>query len=274
VGITSTSELQQQALRSLDLLPPFSPILNRLLASLADEDVSFAHLAALIEKDAVLAGNVLRIVNSAAYGCRGRINSVAHAIAIMGITKLRNTALACSVVRLWKSVPSMARWSMVEFNLHCIATAILCDQLAVRADVTYPEGAFVAGLFHDLGKLMIAVGLPEESAAIHSSGDEENDEERERSILGVTHADLSALALDRWNLPRPVRVAVAFHHDPAAAPPDARGDATYGLADLVACADAVVHGHPEALNRLGLMDQTECIMLDFEREYESVKSVF
>ncbi len=169
MGTVTTSELQQQALRSLDLLPPFSPILNRLLASLADEDVSFLHLAALIEKDPVLAGNVLRVVNSAAYGCRGRINSVAHAIAIMGMTKLRNTALACSVVRLWKGVPGTPKWSIADFNLHSIATAILSDQLAVRVGVCYPEGAFVAGLFHDLGKLMIAVGLPEESAGIYTA---------------------------------------------------------------------------------------------------------
>jgi HD-like signal output (HDOD) protein len=267
VGVISTSEFQQRALRSLDLLPPFAPILNRLLASLADEDVSFARLASLIEKDTVLAGNVLRVVNSAAYGCRGRINSVAHAIAIMGMTKLRNTALACSVVRLWKGVPGTTRWSMADFNLHSLATATLSDQLAVRAEVSYPEGAFVAGLFHDFGKLMIAVGLPEECSA-------EATEVQERETLGVTHADLSALALDRWNLPRPVQIAVAFHHDPRSAPPDARGGMPYGLADVISCADAVVHGDTAALDRLGLGSQAETLLADFDTDYQSLKSVF
>jgi HD-like signal output (HDOD) protein len=273
VGTASTAEFQQQALRSLDLLPPFSPVLNRLLASLADEDVSFLHLASLIETDPVLAGNVLRVVNSAAYGCRGRINSVAHAIAIMGMIKLRNTALGCSVARLWKGVPGSSKWSMADFNLHSTATAILSDQLAQRVGACYPEGAFVAGLFHDLGKLMIAVGLPPE-IAVSAQPSEIGDEARERKLLGVSHADLSALALDRWNLPRPVRVAVAFHHDPSASPPDTRDDQLFSLADLVSCADLVVHGDTAALGRLGLEDSTESVMAAFEREFESVKSTF
>src|SRR5437660_12883660 len=60
--------LREQALRSLSKLPPFSPVLTKLLATLAQEDVSFAKLADLIEKDTVLAGNVLKLVNSAAFG--------------------------------------------------------------------------------------------------------------------------------------------------------------------------------------------------------------
>ena len=273
MGTISASELQQHALRSLDLLPPFSPILNRLLATLADEDVSFARLAALIEKDTVLAGNVLRVVNSAAYGFRGRVTSVAHAVAIMGMTQLRNTALACSVVRMWRGVPGVPTWSMADFNLHSLATAIFSDQLAARVDVHYPEGAFVAGLFHDFGKLMIAFGLPAEYEAIYAAADHEGDEERERELLGVTHADLSALALDRWNLPRPVRIGVAFHHDPQSAPPDSRGDSRFSLADIVSCADAVVHGNPEALGMLDLEAHAEILLVDFNREYESVKSL-
>ncbi|MGB9604683.1 MAG: HDOD domain-containing protein, partial [Bryobacteraceae bacterium] len=74
--VSSGLELRERALKGLDRLPPFSAILNRLLASLAREDVSFAELASLIEKDTVLAGNVLRLVNSALYSLPGTVNSV------------------------------------------------------------------------------------------------------------------------------------------------------------------------------------------------------
>ena len=78
-----TALLKDRAIRSLRELPPFSPILNRLLASLAQEDVSFMKLGDLIEKDPVLAGNLLHLVNSALYARRGSINSVRHALSLL-----------------------------------------------------------------------------------------------------------------------------------------------------------------------------------------------
>jgi len=182
-------------LRALDQLPPFSPVLNRLVASLAREDISFAEIAASIEKDTVLAGNVLRVVNSSVYGRRGTISSVRHAVAMMGQVKLRNTVLGLSVSQLWNRVRVPPGWPMAEFNRHSVACAILSDLLAQRCRVSYPEGAFAAGLFHDLGKLLLAVACEPES------GD-------------LTHADLSAAALEHWNIPVPVQEAVRFHHEP------------------------------------------------------------
>ena len=99
--LSSAVNYREKALRGLGDLPPFSPILNKLLATLADEDVSFARLAELIEKDTVLAGNVLRLVNSALYGRRGTISSVRHAVSLMGVVKLRNSAMTLSVSRMW-----------------------------------------------------------------------------------------------------------------------------------------------------------------------------
>jgi HD-like signal output (HDOD) protein len=290
-SVTKTLQ-QEQALRALESLPPFSPILNRLLATLADEDVSFARLAALIEKDTILAGNVLRVVNSAAYSCRGTVNSVAHAIAIMGLTKLRNTGLSFSVSRMWKGMRCPRGWSMANFNLHSIACAILSDAIAQRVPVHYGEGAFVAGLFHDLGKLLIAVAFPleyemllREAATCH-----EIQEERERELLGTTHADLSALALERWNLPRLIQIGVAFHHDREAAPTDSFGEARFNLSQVVAAADHIVTAlgltlagkEGEGPTRectpyliaLGLEEQAERLLRDFQVEFDAVRKLF
>lgn len=100
-GSAAPSHAKEQALRALAQLPPFSPILNRLIASLAQEDVSFAKISDLIEKDTALAGNVLRLVNSALYGLRGTVNSIRHAVSLLGIAKLRNATLSMSVARMW-----------------------------------------------------------------------------------------------------------------------------------------------------------------------------
>jgi HD-like signal output (HDOD) protein len=210
--------LRQRALGALNALPPFSPILSRVLASLAGADVSFAVLSGLIEKDTVLSGNILQLVNSSLYARRGTINSVSHALSILGMNKLRNAVLGMSVTRMWSQMKMPASWSMARFNMHSAATATLSDLLAQQLPVTYPEGAFVAGLLHDVGRLLIAVGLPEKHELIlhlrQSSGRAPLACELE--ILGFTHPELSAEALSFWNLPGPIGMAVLYHHNPGA----------------------------------------------------------
>ena len=128
-----------KALRSVSSLPPFSPILTRLLASLAEENVSFATLGDLIEKDAVVAANILQLVNSALYARSGSISSVRHALSLLGTNKLRNAVLGMSIARVWNRVKMPPTWSMARFNMHSAAVALLSDLLAQRLPaVVYP----------------------------------------------------------------------------------------------------------------------------------------
>src|ERR1700733_547326 len=114
----SQAALREKALASVAKLPPFSPILTRLMASLAGEDVSYAKLSELIEKDTVVAGNLLHLVNSALYARRSTINSVRHAVSLLGINKLRNAVLGMSISRMWNQMRMPKSWSMARFNLH------------------------------------------------------------------------------------------------------------------------------------------------------------
>jgi putative nucleotidyltransferase with HDIG domain len=219
--VVSSSDAKsfERALAALGKLPPFSPILNKLLASLAGEDVSFSKLGDLIEKDAVVAGNIIHLVNSALYARRATITSVRHALALLGMDKVRNTLLGMSISRMWSQVKTPQVWSMARFNRHSAAVAILSDQIASRIPAAvYPEGAFVGGLLHDLGRLLIALGLPEEFARLlklHEQSDR-SWVECELELLGFTHAELSADALEKWKFPQEVQLAVRAHHHPPA----------------------------------------------------------
>ncbi len=218
-----------KALRALDELPPFSPIMHRVLASLAGEDVSFAELGDLVEKDAVIAGNLLHLVNSPLYVRWDAINSVRYALSVLGTTKLRNAVLGMSVAGMWNQSRLPAYWSMKRFNMHSAAVALLSDLLAQHVPVHYREGAFAAGLFHDLGRLLIAVALPQLKASIWSRFEAEGGSyvECEQATLGFTHAELSAAALAVWKLPQAVsKIAVATHHGPWASE---RGEGTTGV---------------------------------------------
>ena len=276
---------RNRALRALGDLPPFSPILNRLLATLAQDDISFARLGDLIEKDTVVAGNILRLVNSALYGRQGTINSVRHAITLLGINKLRNAVLGMSITRMWNDVRTPPGWSMARFNLHSVSTAILADLLAQRLPVDYPEGAFAAGLFHDVGRLLIALGLREEHGQILQLYAESGQSmiECEQEVIGVTHPELSVAAMVAWNLPRPIQTAVELHHRP----PEARDELE--LAHVVYAADQFVNASGtsviemlspadapvrEALDDLEIGDRLPRVLEEFSMEFESLAPFF
>jgi HD-like signal output (HDOD) protein len=294
--LESRQQLYRQKLqRVLNNLPPFSPILNRLLASLASEDVRFSDLAGLIEKDTVLSGHVLRLVNSAAMARRSRINSISHAVSVLGLVRLRNFLLSLSIARLWQSTRTTAPWSMAQFNLHGAAVALLSDQLAQHCHCRYPEGAFLAGLLHDYGKLLIAAALPEQFQQIIKAFAEGQQSliEVEREIIGFTHPELSAMTLKAWNVPEDIVRGVEFHHQPDEEEKVVLEPAPgLLLGRIIFTADAVAHhlaihvlpveGSKEpsqesaiaTLEALGFGSSAQDLLSSFEQEFEAIKSFF
>lgn len=274
-------------MKSLDQLPPFSPVMNSLVASLAEEDVSFAHLASVIERDSVLAGNVLRLVNSALYGRRGTVSSVRAAVSMLGLTKLRNYVLGLSVARIWARAATPPDWEMERFNRHGTAVGVLADLIVQKGRFDYPEGAFAAGLLHDLGRLMVAISLPEEHERISQAYAQSSEplETHVQAVLDVTHAELSSLALQRWSIPQPIQRAVLYHQ---------RGDGgqgismagQYPLSLALRAADQIANHrelgiHPldgrfglspvEALAVLGLDGHAGRVMEEFEIDYGALR---
>ncbi len=215
-ALLTGNEARQRAIDSLSKLPPFSPILSKLLASLAGEDVSFMVLGDLIEKDTVVAANILKLVNSAAYARRSEVSSVRRALSVLGIEKVRNTVLGMSISRMMNQAKPPVGWSMERFNKHAAAVAMLGDMLAQNVPTEYPEGAFVAGLLHDIGRLLIAIGLPNEYAEISRlfATTSQSWFACEQQVLGFHHAGLSADAMHTWKLPDPIRDAIQLHHEP------------------------------------------------------------
>jgi HD-like signal output (HDOD) protein len=283
---TLTLNSREKILAALDKLPPFSPVLTRLLATLSDDNVSFGELARIIETDAVLAGNLLRVVNSPLYGRISTINSVRHAVAIMGSVKIRNLVLGLSVSRRWSGANVSKRWNAPVFNSHSQAVAVLADLLALETPVPYAEGAFAAGLLHDVGKLLIAVAMPAEFGAAcddyQNGGDSRED--IEPLYFGVTHAEISGAIMTKWKLPKLIRDGVAFHHTP-----DEADKGALHLAHLVEAADTYINSaglgmtpyrrHPvrafeECEMRFGLKNSILRVVETFETEFEAVRVFF
>ena len=284
--VGTCASARDQIMGALDKLPPFSPVLTRLLATLAEEDVSFGELAGIIETDAVLAGNLLRVVNSPLYGRISTINSVRHAVAIVGSIKIRNLVLGMSVSRRWAAARMPAKWDARQFNEHSLAVAVLADLVVLEVRVPYPEGAFTAGLLHDMGKLLIAVALPEQFENMHGiyAAGVDSLKDCELDVLGVTHAEISGAILDRWQLPKQIQEAVAYHHSPN----QANGGEPH-LAHIIEATDHYInsagHGMPpysqphaasfeDSYQKLGLNNCILKVAETFQTEFQAIRTFF
>jgi len=217
--VGSPTELRKKLYRAADKLRPLSSGATALINKLARRDPEVPELIALIERDPLLAPRVLQLVNSAAFGRVAPIASIKHAVAFLGPATLRRHALGWTIRCLFNHMPCQATemWSMTRLIMHSEATAmfadILCDHLAAENS----EAIYIAGLIHDIGKLLIASVAPDQVDEIYGfqrlTGQPITESERE--MLATDHAELSGRAAERWLLPEAVQDAVRRHHTPA-----------------------------------------------------------
>jgi HD-like signal output (HDOD) protein len=231
---------RKQAFLSLTRVPALSPTATQLLGRLARRTCEVHELAVLIERDPILSAQILAIANSAAFGRSHQISSVHHAIAMIGLGAVRKFALARSISNLFGRRKVAPSFSITRFNLHSVAVGTFLELLAEYVPMENAEDAFLAGLFHDVGKLVIAVAMPQEYEAILTTAAllGRSVLESERLMLHTDHTELSALAVDYWGLGESIREAAAYHHEPDKSP------AVFGkvsLALAVSKVDAVLN---------------------------------
>ncbi len=278
----TADDLRASALRAADRLPLLSAVLHRALSLFSrGEDVAIGELAGVIEQDVVVAGSLLSIANSALYGGYSTVASVRQAIARLGVHKTRNVLLALSVTKSFNGVRIPGQWSSIRFNAHSLATATMSDLIVQTAPASHPEWAFMAGLLHDIGLLLIAAGLPEPFKAIAAhAGNDFQLIARERELLGFTHFELGAEMLARWNCPPTVQEAAQFCKTTAFQfeQPLSLG-VVVKTASLLADAHGVsiFHSHQEHSLRAELLDALQIpapiqFLAAFEMEYNGLQS--
>lgn len=208
--------VRDKALRVLKRLPTVSAGTSRFLAALSKRDVESRKLTALIEADPMLAPNVLQLANSGVFGRLRRIESIQHAVALLGPYTLRRHALGWTFTNLWRNLQELPRWSTARFTMHSEASALLADVLCDHLPVANADGAFVAGLVHDIGKFVICSEAAAHIDFILAQRDrgEKSVTEIERTVLGIDHAELSSMAADNWGLGDDICHAIFCHHEP------------------------------------------------------------
>lgn len=242
--------------RKLDKLPSLPAVYWELMRVLADPDVALADVGGIIEQDPAAAAKLLQIVNSAFFGLPQRIVSIDKAVSYLGLQLVKTLAITLHVFSAAESI-RVPGFSLEWLQESALLVAEIAKEL-VR-DPRRGEEAFTAGLLRDLGKIILAIGVPERFAeALRLASQSQRPlHVVEKELLGVSHAEVGAFLLGTWGLPLPIVTAVAYHHAPAAAAP---GDGEVIVAVHVADAlveeagPAGVAGHLDAsaIERLGL----------------------
>ncbi len=179
-----------------------------------DPHADMAEFGQLVIQDPALTMRLLKLVNSAYYGFPGRVDTISRAVNLVGIAELRNLTLAMAAMEVFGGLEN-EHFDMLGFWRHSVYCALVARYLAKRARVLHAERLFIAGLLHDVGRLLISSLLPDESALILQRMERGAEVcAAERSELGFDHAQVGYELLSLWQLPKELRIAVAFHHLP------------------------------------------------------------
>jgi HD-like signal output (HDOD) protein len=192
-------------------LQPFPPVAARLARMVATDDVVFRSVADLIRVDTAFATEVLRLANSPLLGGRQRILSILHAVAILGLERIKSLVMMVALrnfVAGALQVPSLLRcWR------HSLACASLCQEIGAACWLDKDQ-CYTAGLMHDLGRLALLATFPSDYADLLESADESGRDllEAERDLFEIDHCAIGCWLITEWHLPEDFMAVVGTHH--------------------------------------------------------------
>jgi HD-like signal output (HDOD) protein len=190
----------------------------------------------IISNDTSLSARLLRLVNSTFYGFPSTIDTLSRAVTIVGVKQLSTLALGISIVKVFDDIPSELI-DMRSFWEHSIACGIAARIIATFKKVANSERLFVAGLLHDIGRLLLYSHKPRlaQKALLAAQDGSHLVYEAEQEILGFDHTHLGGMLLNQWNLPLSLENDIRFHHAPTEAK-DPKEAAIVHLADIIVTA--------------------------------------
>lgn len=265
-------------------LGTYSGVLDELEAVLNDPNSTLASMGEVIEKDPDLTARLLKLGNSSFYGFSSRLETVTEAVSLIGIQQVQDLIIASSVVEIFEGI-SADMVSMESFWRHSLACGVAARVLAIGRRVVKPEKYFVAGLLHDVGRLVVFMRAPAEAKRIFDRYQEKRIllREAETDVLGFDHQQIGEALLRAWSYPLNLINTVGNHHHPMAA------GAFQLEASLVHVADYLAHAmqagssgealvpplDPRAWQRLDLpLDMLDQVMTAVDQQLEVVEAVF
>lgn len=268
-------ERRQQRLKKITQsiigLPTLPTVITQMIGLIDNPKTSARDVARLIATDQALTAKILKLANSAFYGFPRKISTVNHAVVVLGFETVKSLGLSVSVLERFagggSGETSFDRQRFWEHSIACgVATRLLSNKLRYRV----PGEAFAAGILHDIGKLILSQYFSEEFAQVMAMVQEQEIYigKAEEAILGVTHAEIGCWLAEKWNLPKQLVDAIAFHHAPGRLERGAELPSLVHLADFLARRERIGDGggtrlphlDPAALRAFGIHEEPKAAM--------------
>lgn len=201
--------LLRAQIEQIDTLPTIPSVLQRLLKLIENPKVSLTEVGNFIQSDPVLTSRVLKMVNSPIYGFPGRISAVQQALILLGLNVVRGLLLGVSVFEVMQK-------SMVGLWEHSLGCAIASRIIAKKKNLPEPEEISIAGLLHDIGKVVMSLRYKEEYEKVIKDAELRDlfIIESEKEIFGITHSDGGSWIAKKWNFPQSLVEIIDYHHKP------------------------------------------------------------
>ncbi len=195
-------------------LPTLPTIAHEVCRLIGDPNSSMVDLVEVIEEDVPLSGRVLRIANSAYYGVPRKIDNLKMALVILGMNEINNLVTTISVLNLFPQQSGKTTFDLNAFWRHSAACAELSVGLFEGLGLPCPSSTYIAGLLHDVGKLVLNQYFPEYLLTCINYAEEHHITlaEAELKLIGVDHGHIGSWLSKRWNVPDEITKAIAQHH--------------------------------------------------------------
>jgi HD-like signal output (HDOD) protein len=217
-----TAERLQSIVMTTRDLPARPQVAAKVLELSSDPETSANQLQQVISDDQAMTGRILKIANSAMYSCSRKVKTLTEAIVMLGFNSIRSLVVTSAARNLYNTRKS--RTGLKERLLweHSIGCAIACRLLAAERVPGLAEEAFLAGLMHDIGKLVLNLRVPEQFDEVVQIVYNENRpfHVTEAELLGFDHTQVGALLVNKWKLSPMLEEAILNHHNPEALTPD------------------------------------------------------
>ena len=198
-------------------LPSMPQVLVQLIDTCHETEIDLQAIARIVDKDAAISAKLLQLVNSAFIGARRSFTDLEQAVVYLGSDTVRNLAISLSVQQVFRRVESNGLLSVDRFWHHSFLNALLARNIAVATGYADPSEAYLAGLLHDIGKLLLWMAFPGKYAPLLLKGVRCHNGRLaflEEEKLHINHCSAGAWLCEQWRLPTLLADALRYHHHP------------------------------------------------------------
>lgn len=249
-------EKLREAASALEFLPSIPGLYDELARQLRKPEVSAESVGRIIASDIGMSGKILQLVGSGFFGSPRQVSTPDEAAKVLGMDIIKSLAFSLNVLTSFDPA-KMEGFEIGTLWKHSIAVAEVAREIAESqgVDKKTADAAFMAGMLHDVGKIVLAEQLTEDYRSVIALAESQdvNLLETEQRILGATHSQVGAYLLGIWGLANPIVEATAYHHCPSSAP-NPIGFTALTAVHVAYCLDEERAVDTEYLAGLGLAD--------------------